>query len=115
MQNLDDDDAMKDKAKEQSALDAGQTHQGTTADGHETLSLPAADHEAFSSDHAPSKRVTPDSNLVVPPPSPNVATAPGALPAELPPPMSQPADSNFAPIAPSTGPDPFAPPPGGSP
>lgn len=105
-------DDMKEKAKEAAALDEGKVYQGTTPGGQETLTLPAAET-------VPAGEVTPLPN----PTSPNVASAPEALPASggdgSAPPMSMPADGNFAPISPgSAAPgssDPFAPSTGGTP
>jgi general secretion pathway protein D len=114
---LNDDDAAKDRTKEQSALDQGKAYQGTAPGGQETLTLPAP--ETVRPGPSTGVSVAPESNLMAPPPPPNVATAPQALPAAPETaPMSQPADSNFAPIAPgNSGGDPFAAPPptGGSP
>jgi general secretion pathway protein D len=106
--DLNDAKAVKEKAKEAAALDQGEAYEGVTPGGQETLTLPPAEVVPTT----PSAPV-PESNLSVPPPT--VATAPGSLPAAgaptEAPALSQPADSNFAPISPgSTGPvtsDPF--------
>ncbi|MBS1958689.1 MAG: type II secretion system secretin GspD [Bdellovibrionales bacterium] len=111
--NLDDDDAVKEKAKEQAALDADKAHEGSTPDGHETLTIPAATgpdavKNSASNGASPSR----GANDFIPPPVAPPQTAmdvPDALPpVSEPPPMSQPSDSNFAPIAPAPGSsDPF--------